>query len=948
MKTNLLLTGALLCSSLALQAQNVEEKISNPGFETSLTGWTNSSNNFVTRLSNGPNEYKNYARMKRNNQAGTAITMTASLIGVNPTEGYIKVKFDLRMYRNTNTPSFSVQLASGSSYTTYLTINKSSATTITTTTGNNAILSYGIDAMPNEDFRTITLLIPRTSAYTGNLRFSYTPNNTDNYADLDNISVTSLNSNPVSCPNCYFTIIEDANGEIDYNESAPVPVCKPEDPTDNIYYYYLPAIAAQPSSLDADNENPPAQIQVTTELSQANISIKSTTGTVLATGTVTNSVKYSYTTPINKIFTNTFKTPYSTQGYIIESNQPVTVRWRLNNNVNRMQVVLRGQSALGNAFRLASVLNSTDDASPNGAHYYTVMATENATKVQIGNPSVPSSITTFTLNKGQQYTDTFMRKSVSGMLVLTDKPVVVASGQQHRKIYNGSTSLEGTVLQVAPFRTLGKEYVAISTEGYSGFQVVAVENGTSVYRDGVLVTILNGGESHQVYNLLPTSSLYGKPTRISTSKPAYVYELGSNSIGEFELYPAPPVDQPVGKAGKIIYDKDHGDDGWVIVNTADASKLRRNGSATLNYTHSWDLPASGSLAAKKVYYWNNNFAPIAVNEITCTNCDGMYVGQLNDGESSGAQVGYISSFSVDPIQFFNTEFLPAELLTNGYVYDSVNYYTSPPATISHTVTIASSGGGNVTIDSIHLSRTSGNTNTGNVQSINGLSFVLNIPPASSVSFGLSDTVNTTVYVTDAFGNKAALCLSYLLRNDVPLPVTLSNFEVRKSGEEAVIEWETSKEHNNKGFMIQRSADSRDWQDLAWVDAQSTVGQQDLSFTYSHVDSKPLTGQNYYRLKQVDVDMNFNLSKIRSLFFHKEAQSIQVHPNPANTYANIEGLSGNYKLKLVDIMGRVILEENISNSDTYRLDISKLSNGAYAIGLLDEHNEWHFVKLQVFK
>lgn len=945
MKTNLLLTGTLLCYSIAGQAQNVQEKITNPGFETSINDWTN--NNGLARMNNGTNDYRNFARLKKSSSTGTAMTLTATLNGVNPTEGYIKVQFDLRLYRNSSTPSFSVQLGSGSTYTTYLTINKSSGG-MTATTANSAILSYGLFSMPNDTFRTITLLIPRTTAYTGNLRFSYTSNNSDNYADLDNISVTSLNTAAISCPACYFTIIEDANGEIDYSESAPVPVCKPEGPADNIYYYYLPAIAAQPASLNTNNGNPPAQIQVTTELNQANITIKSTNGTVITTGTVSNTAKYSYTTPLANIFTNTFKTPFTGPGYIIESNQPVTVRWRLNNNVNRMQVVLRGQAALGNAFRLASVLNATDYASPNGAHYYTLMATENNTRVQIGNPAVPASISTFTLNKGQQYTDTFMVKSVSGMLVLTDKPVTVASGQQHRRIYSGTTSLEGTVLQVAPFRTLGKEYVTVNTEGFSGFQVVAVDNGTAVYRNGVLVTVLNGGESHQVYNRLPSDSLYGKPVRISTSKPAYVYELGSNNIGEFELYPAPPVDQPVGKAGKIIYDGDHGADGWVIVNTTDASKLKRNGSATLNNTHSWTLPASGALAAKTVYYWNNNFAPVAVNELTCTNCESMYVGQLNDGSGSGAQVGYINSFSVDPIQFFNTEFLPAELLTNGYVYDSVNYYTSPPATLNHTITVASSGGGSVSIDSIHLARSSGNANTGSVQSINGLSFILNIPPAASVSYGGRDTVNTTVYVTDEFGNKAALCLSYLLQNNVPLPVNLSSFEVRKSGKEAVLEWETTQEHNNKGFVIQRSADSRDWQDLAWVDAQSVAGQQELSFAYSHVDRKPLTGQNYYRLKQVDVDMNFSLSKIRSLFFHKEAQSIQVHPNPAKTYANIEGLSGHYKLKLVDIMGRVILEENISTWDTYRLDISKLSNGAYAIGLLDEHNQWHFLKLQVLK
>ncbi|OJV54039.1 MAG: hypothetical protein BGO31_11775 [Bacteroidetes bacterium 43-16] len=202
MKTNLLLTGALLLTSMALYAQNIEEKVSNPGFESSLSDWTN--NTGLSRISNGTNDYRNFGRLQRNNSTGTAMTLTTALSGVNPTEGYIKVKFDLRLYRNAATPSFTVQLESGSSYTNYLSISKSS-TGIVATSANNAILSYGLQSMPNDTFRTITLLIPRSTAYTGNLRFSYTSGNSGNYADLDNISVTSLNSAAVACPSCYFT-----------------------------------------------------------------------------------------------------------------------------------------------------------------------------------------------------------------------------------------------------------------------------------------------------------------------------------------------------------------------------------------------------------------------------------------------------------------------------------------------------------------------------------------------------------------------------------------------------------------------------------------------------------------------------------------------------------------------------------------------------------------------
>ena len=49
--------------------------------------------------------------------------------------------------------------------------------------------------------------------------------------------------------------------------------------------------------------------------------------------------------------------------------------------------------------------------------------------------------------------------------------------------------------------------------------------------------------------------------------------------------------------------------------------------------------------------------------------------------------------------------------------------------------------------------------------------------------------------------------------------------------------------------------------------------------YDFVDDKPLQGNSYYRLKQVDFDSKFEYSKIINVNFTNNNKDIVIYPNP---------------------------------------------------------------------
>lgn len=109
-----------------------------------------------------------------------------------------------------------------------------------------------------------------------------------------------------------------------------------------------------------------------------------------------------------------------------------------------------------------------------------------------------------------------------------------------------------------------------------------------------------------------------------------------------------------------------------------------------------------------------------------------------------------------------------------------------------------------------------------------------------------------------------------------LPVELLNFFARCNDEVNDLHWQTASEHQSKEFIIQRSDGLSDFVDIGVVNGQ---GNKLVISEYEFTDPRPVSGNNYYRLKQVDLDGSFSYSWIEVVNKNLMPGEPQVFPSP---------------------------------------------------------------------
>ncbi|MGD1842811.1 MAG: T9SS type A sorting domain-containing protein [Thermonemataceae bacterium] len=82
----------------------------------------------------------------------------------------------------------------------------------------------------------------------------------------------------------------------------------------------------------------------------------------------------------------------------------------------------------------------------------------------------------------------------------------------------------------------------------------------------------------------------------------------------------------------------------------------------------------------------------------------------------------------------------------------------------------------------------------------------------------------------------------------PLPISLLSFEGEVQNEEVVLQWQTLTELYTDYFVIERSANGKDWAPIGRVAA---AGNSNELLAYTLVDATPLEGLQYYRLVEFD-------------------------------------------------------------------------------------------------
>ena len=166
---------------------------------------------------------------------------------------------------------------------------------------------------------------------------------------------------------------------------------------------------------------------------------------------------------------------------------------------------------------------------------------------------------------------------------------------------------------------------------------------------------------------------------------------------------------------------------------------------------------------------------------------------------------------------------------------------------------------------------------------------------------------------------------------VALPVDLVLFTGDCNAESVVLDWTTASERNNDYFTIERTQDFVTFEEVGEIDG---MGNSNQRINYSFMDTEPLSGNSYYRLRQTDFDGKQNYSNTVVIDCIEKKSNISIYPNPNNGNFTIEGTDRNVDLTVFNPLGEKITEQKITSRKT-EIQLDNLTNGIYFIQLSSE-------------
>jgi hypothetical protein len=145
------------------------------------------------------------------------------------------------------------------------------------------------------------------------------------------------------------------------------------------------------------------------------------------------------------------------------------------------------------------------------------------------------------------------------------------------------------------------------------------------------------------------------------------------------------------------------------------------------------------------------------------------------------------------------------------------------------------------------------------------------------------------------------------------PVELTSFTAENNSGNVLLKWNTATETNNKGFEVERHADSKqsaagNWAKIGFVNGNGTTTDPKL---YSFKDENPENGNIQYRLKQIDLDGSvqyYDKIEIEVSNIPVEFALSQNYPNPFNPTTTIRydiPDQSEVTLNIYDGLGRLV-------------------------------------------
>lgn len=220
-----------------------------------------------------------------------------------------------------------------------------------------------------------------------------------------------------------------------------------------------------------------------------------------------------------------------------------------------------------------------------------------------------------------------------------------------------------------------------------------------------------------------------------------------------------------------------------------------------------------------------------------------------------------------------------------------------------------------------------------ISSSNLLSFIyiLNEKPADGV-------VNVHVGATAANGNgmntgdsgSTGFTFSLL---EVSLPVELTDLKATRHRSDIQLDWTTETERDNDYFVVEHSTNGTDFSTIKTLEGAGTSSER---HSYSYTHTRPVAGDNYYRLRMMDTEGKEAYSNVVVEKFTSTLNETSIFPQPATEQAKIyisSSIQESATMQVYDLSGKLVhtSEVELNEGENYiDVDCSEWTPNHYVI------------------
>ncbi len=207
--------------------------------------------------------------------------------------------------------------------------------------------------------------------------------------------------------------------------------------------------------------------------------------------------------------------------------------------------------------------------------------------------------------------------------------------------------------------------------------------------------------------------------------------------------------------------------------------------------------------------------------------------------------------------------------------------------------------------------------------------------ATTQAVNLANPVNGTfTYYARDLSSGNCIEDTFIVNVSGTLPIVLASFNATLNKDKVLLNWSTSQELNNKYFTVERSNDGRNFSYLGRVNGSGT---STVLRTYSLVDYTPMEGVNYYRLSQTDMDGNVKFYDVKTINYKSNKTFFTTILNNGGGQVGVTMHSTNatnINMKVIDILGKEILNESFSVNSGGGTKTLYLNSGVYVLVLMN--------------